>query len=570
MAIINSTAAAQALVRVDDAASKRAPKQGAPKPKVQEAERRYEFIVNTSRELMAFVNRDFVYEAVNDAYCQARSQTREEIIGSSMAQLWGEDVFEEVIREAMERCLAGEEVKYQAWYEHAALGRRYMDVAYYPYRDREDNRKGDQKSDRPSHQRNHHENDVTHAVVVTYDATRYMLAEQETLRYATRLEALQAIDRAILAGEPLEEVARCAAEGLRDLLPEQQTHIVLFEPGTAETTETVETEETEETAWSGRSIFADEPTQPASWSIRHPRDIVPRLLAVAPNEPRIYRAADAFHILSPQPSQLAAEEIVLRDVHAGVHVQTPTSFIATPLTSSNALLGAICVGVTQPNVFDAQHVDIVHDVAYHLALGIQQRRMERAMQRHTTNLEELVQARTVEIERRRRVAEGLRDVLGLLNLSHSLDQISQRIAEQARELVDASATAVYTLDRSETGEAEPKRMRPAPRAGAGRAFAARLLWRRRGHGGPGRGQGQPPGRCRGRVRRSGVAGGKRGCARRRNGDSQAFAAAGAGAPWAGPQRLRTPARGAARSARRSAGRHCDPLPRVPVAHPGGF
>ncbi len=396
-----------------------------------EAQRRYEFIVNTSRELMAFVNRDFVYEAVNDAYCQARSQTREEILGSTMAELWGEDVFDAVIRESMERCLAGEEVKYQAWYDHAALGRRYMDVAYYPYRN--------------------HRSDVTHAVVVTYDATRYMLAEQETLRYATRLEALQAIDRAILDGQPIEEMARHAAQGLRDLLPEQQTHIVLFE------------QEREPTEWSGRSIpsasarRAGYQERTATWHIHYPPDMVPRLLAAAPDEPWIYQADEWIEIVPPLPHGLNAETILLRDVHAETHIEAPASFISMPLTSSDTLLGTICVGVVEPHAFSKQHVDIVHDIAYHLALGIQQRRMERAVQRHTTNLEELVEARTFEIERRRRVAEGLRDVLDVLNLSHSLDQIAQRIAEQARDLVDASATAVYMLDRDEETESEPKR-----------------------------------------------------------------------------------------------------------------
>ena len=401
------------------------------KQKGHEAQRRYEFIVNTSRELMAFVNRDFVYEAVNDAYCQARSQTREDILGSTMAELWGKDVFDAVIRESMERCLAGEEVKYQAWYDHAALGRRYMDVAYYPYRN--------------------HRNDVTHAVVVTYDATRYMLAEQETLRYATRLEALQAIDRAILAGHPIDEMARHAAQGLRDLLPEQQTHVVLFE------------EENKPAEWSGRSIppaiewVAEEQERTATWHIHYPPDVVPRLLATAPDEPWIYQANEWIEIVPPSPHGLNAETILLRDVHAETHIEAPASFISMPLTSSDMLLGAIFVGVAEAHAFSKQHVDIVHDIAYHLALGIQQRRMERSVQRHTTNLEELVEARTFEIERRRRVAEGLRDVLDVLNLSHSLDQISQRIAEQARDLVDASATAVYTLDRDEETEIELKR-----------------------------------------------------------------------------------------------------------------
>ncbi len=61
------------------------------------------------------------------------------------------------------------------------------------------------------------------------------------------------------------------------------------------------------------------------------------------------------------------------------------------------------------------------------------------------NLEQRVEERTSEIERRRRVAESLRDVLGILNSNRSLDEILDYIVDQACQLLDAEAVAIYRL-----------------------------------------------------------------------------------------------------------------------------
>ncbi len=71
---------------------------------------------------------------MNAAYLKVHQKTREEIIGHSVAELIGEVVFEQHIEEKLDRCLAGEEIHYQDWFDFPGAGRRYMDVAYYPFR----------------------------------------------------------------------------------------------------------------------------------------------------------------------------------------------------------------------------------------------------------------------------------------------------------------------------------------------------------------------------------------------------------------------------------------------------
>ena len=97
--------------------------------------KRYEQIISSTADLMAFVDQSCVYQAVNDAFLRAYDFARGDIVGKSMYDIHGEEVFEARLKEALDRCLAGTEAHYQAWFDFPATGRRFMDVAFYPYHD---------------------------------------------------------------------------------------------------------------------------------------------------------------------------------------------------------------------------------------------------------------------------------------------------------------------------------------------------------------------------------------------------------------------------------------------------
>jgi len=104
--------------------------------KLAEAERRqYEQIISSTNDLMFFLDRNYVYLAVNAAHLKAHQKTRREIIGHSVSEIIGEDPSGPLIKEKLGRCLAGEEIHFQSWFNFAGSGRRYMDMSYYPFRD---------------------------------------------------------------------------------------------------------------------------------------------------------------------------------------------------------------------------------------------------------------------------------------------------------------------------------------------------------------------------------------------------------------------------------------------------
>lgn len=104
----------------------------ADRKKSEESLRKYERIVSTSQDLIALLNRDYVYEAVNESLLDAHKKTREEIVGRNVAELFGESVFREVIKPRFDQALCGRTMHFQMTHNYAGTGRRTMDIAYFP------------------------------------------------------------------------------------------------------------------------------------------------------------------------------------------------------------------------------------------------------------------------------------------------------------------------------------------------------------------------------------------------------------------------------------------------------
>jgi len=100
--------------------------------RAEEALRRYEIIVRTVSDPISYVDRNYVYRAVNETYATYARRPLEEIVGVSVVELLGQEVFEAQLKPHLDRCLAGEEVHYQAWFPIPGEQLRFMDVGYYP------------------------------------------------------------------------------------------------------------------------------------------------------------------------------------------------------------------------------------------------------------------------------------------------------------------------------------------------------------------------------------------------------------------------------------------------------
>jgi two-component system cell cycle sensor histidine kinase/response regulator CckA len=155
---------------------------------MEDRRRRSEFIINAAGEFITMINRDYVYEMVSDSYCRAMGKARRDLVGRTVAEVWGEARFQEAIRDKIDRCFAGSIVNDEDWLTLPDSGRRFFHIHYYPYHG-------------PG-------GDVSHAVVVSHDITELKQAELD-LRAAERSyrdlveHAAEGIFRSTREGRPL-------------------------------------------------------------------------------------------------------------------------------------------------------------------------------------------------------------------------------------------------------------------------------------------------------------------------------------------------------------------------------
>ena len=105
------------------------------KMQAEEALHRNDYIVDNSSDMIALVDTNFVHTTVNQAYATSFGTTREELIGRTVVECFGESFFEAVALPNYDRCLGGEDVNYQTWFDFPKGGRRYLDINYSRYVD---------------------------------------------------------------------------------------------------------------------------------------------------------------------------------------------------------------------------------------------------------------------------------------------------------------------------------------------------------------------------------------------------------------------------------------------------
>lgn len=89
-------------------------------------------IINHSRSMISVINKDYIYEKVNLAFCNAHNITIDQIVGKSLADIWGTQTFYDFIKSNIDRCFSGETIKYEASFETPGYGIRYFEVTFRP------------------------------------------------------------------------------------------------------------------------------------------------------------------------------------------------------------------------------------------------------------------------------------------------------------------------------------------------------------------------------------------------------------------------------------------------------
>jgi diguanylate cyclase (GGDEF)-like protein/PAS domain S-box-containing protein len=124
----------------------------------------FETIVNTSNDFITLIDRNYRYVLANDAYCREVQKAREQIVGRTVAEVWGEERFRAPIKSFLDRCFTGEEVNNIDKFKFGPF-MKYMHVSYFPYKER---------------------GNITHALVFSHDITRISEIESKLTNYEYR------------------------------------------------------------------------------------------------------------------------------------------------------------------------------------------------------------------------------------------------------------------------------------------------------------------------------------------------------------------------------------------------
>lgn len=95
--------------------------------------RKYERIISATNDAISLVDTNYRYELVNHAYEVHSNKKAEDLVGLTVAEYMGEETFKKSIKDNFDKCLKGEIVSYQDWFEYPTLGKKYMSITYTPY-----------------------------------------------------------------------------------------------------------------------------------------------------------------------------------------------------------------------------------------------------------------------------------------------------------------------------------------------------------------------------------------------------------------------------------------------------
>ncbi len=94
---------------------------------------KYRYIIASSTDRICLIDREYKCLIINDSLGRALEISGEAAVGRHMEDLLGKPFFEGELARRLKSCFLGETVRFRAWFEYPALGRRYLDTTCSPF-----------------------------------------------------------------------------------------------------------------------------------------------------------------------------------------------------------------------------------------------------------------------------------------------------------------------------------------------------------------------------------------------------------------------------------------------------
>ncbi|MBU2515559.1 PAS domain-containing sensor histidine kinase [bacterium] len=105
--------------------------------KIEEQKRKkIEFMVNTSKNPMCMIDREFHLISFNNSFARAQNRFPEELHRLHVSNLFQKDVFEEKVKPVLDKCFSGDTVLSDEIHMHKGTEERHFQTVFYPYREK--------------------------------------------------------------------------------------------------------------------------------------------------------------------------------------------------------------------------------------------------------------------------------------------------------------------------------------------------------------------------------------------------------------------------------------------------
>ena len=92
----------------------------------------YKKMVNASLDSITLIDRDYTYRIVTDAFVRARRLKKEEVLNHTVADVWGREIFNHIIKEKLDECFSGKTISHTAAYEFIKNEVSIIETTYIP------------------------------------------------------------------------------------------------------------------------------------------------------------------------------------------------------------------------------------------------------------------------------------------------------------------------------------------------------------------------------------------------------------------------------------------------------
>jgi len=310
----------------------------------------YERIVSATSDAIALIDIHYCYLVVNQAYLDRHNTTHEAIIGQPLWSVLGEDLFEAVVKPYFDRCLMGETVQYQFWFDHPRLGWRFSSVTHSPFCESDGS--------------------VWGVVANIRDLTELKRAEEALRQQIQQDQALNQVIQTMRNSLELEHIFEVATREVAQLLGTVDTAIYRYDCDLG--------------FWSRQA-------SQVCYRLHHPQPLL-----------------EISETNNPISDRLKRGERVLITQGANLHCATndPQAMgesrcqILIPLIVSGQVWGSFCTTIASNLQSDLdEKIKVLERFTAQLAIAIQQSQLYQQVHTLNRTLEHQVQERTAQLER---------------------------------------------------------------------------------------------------------------------------------------------------------------------------